>query len=161
MSENWQNQAQCRDVEPDVMQPEVASPAQVAQARAVCDGCPVIDACRATAADQRSPETGKNTAYGVWAGVWWGPAPRVPAAEVCGQCGDPAEPKQRLCRRHLSDAVKESQLRLLDENSEKPCSWEGCGELRHRMNTQVSPYCKAHKAERERLKRLEKRQQSA
>jgi hypothetical protein len=160
MSEAWQNEAQCRDVDPDFMQPEVATPVQVAEAKAYCFGCPVFEQCAEAAYAQRSPESGENIAYGVWAGEWFGDLPRVPAAEVCGICGDAAAKGQRLCRRHLTEKVQESHLRLLEVNAQKECSWDGCTELRHRMTKQVSPYCKAHKAERERLKRLEKRNQS-
>lgn len=158
MSEHWQDWARCRNEDPNVMQPEVATAEQIAEAIAVCNGCPVLEQCRASALAQRSPETGKNTAYGVWAGEWLGDKPRTPAAEVCSTCGDASAPGQRLCRRHLTEQVKESHLRLLEENAQKECSWDGCDEKRHRMSTQVSPYCKAHKAERERLKRQAKRE---
>lgn len=150
---HWQDWARCRNEDPNTMQPEVATDQQLADAKQICGSCPVRDTCLEAGLKQKEP-------YGIWGGVWLGDPARRPAAEACGICGDKAAEGQRLCRRHLTDQVKASHLRLLEENAQKDCSWDGCTERRHRMNTQVSPYCKAHKAERERLKRQEKRAES-
>lgn len=85
MSEDrpWQTRARCRNEDPDSMQPERATKAEVAEALLVCDGCPVRVQCDELAA-------GQVQAYGVHAGRWWGAPPvweveRVCALEACGQ----------------------------------------------------------------------------
>lgn len=77
--EHWQDLAQCVGVDPEAMQPEVATPAEVARAVRVCTGCPVAVECRQLAEDQPG-------AYGVHAGAWWGPTPANPATVPCGWC---------------------------------------------------------------------------
>lgn len=79
-TENWQKDANCADVPPDLMQPEVASDEDVAVAKSTCRGCPVMAQCRALAESHPG-------AYGVHAGRWYGhkPAPVV----CCTWCGSP------------------------------------------------------------------------
>lgn len=80
MSEDWRHRANCRDVDPNVMQPEVASAADVDAAMAHCVGCPVRLECRQLAMSQSSP-------YGIHAGQWFGEPPRDPGAHRCEWCG--------------------------------------------------------------------------
>jgi WhiB family redox-sensing transcriptional regulator len=53
----WQDRAACRGVDPDVFFPERGGP--VAEAKAVCRSCPVIEACREAAIHEK---------FGIWAG---------------------------------------------------------------------------------------------
>lgn len=69
---DWRALANCRDVDPDVMQPEVAAPEDVEEAKAHCAGCPVLEQCRQLALSQG------DGAYGVHAGEWFGTPPRRP-----------------------------------------------------------------------------------
>lgn len=87
VSDDWQNRANCRDVGPDLMQPEVATADQVAAALAVCEGCPVRAQCLALAKSQADP-------YGVHAGRWFGPPPRDPSLPPCEWCGAPVTSKR-------------------------------------------------------------------
>lgn len=79
MSDDWHNQAACRGMDPDAMQPEVASAEEVAEAIAVCGFCPVRAQCAELAEAQ--PD-----AYGVWGGRWWGDPPKA-VAVPCEWCG--------------------------------------------------------------------------
>ena len=65
VSDDWQNRANCRDVDPDLMQPEAATAEEVAEALAVCEGCPVRAQCLALAESQ-------GHAFGAWGGMWLG-----------------------------------------------------------------------------------------
>lgn len=78
--EDWRGRAQCLDLDPNTMQPDVASPAEVEAAMRVCVGCPVLEQCDQLRASQREP-------YGVFAGKWWGDPPRNPDVTWCGWCG--------------------------------------------------------------------------
>jgi hypothetical protein len=66
--DHWMDRANCLGVDPNLMQPERATEAEVAAAKAVCAGCPVLEQCRAHAEAQ-------TPAYGVHAGEWWGDEP--------------------------------------------------------------------------------------
>lgn len=90
MSDDWQNRAECRSVDPGLMQPEVASVEDVEAAKAVCAGCPVIDQCAELAGTM--PD-----AFGVWAGQWLGPAPVDPSTGRCEWCGEAASAGARYC----------------------------------------------------------------
>lgn len=59
---DWTTYAKCRDVDPEVMFPSDKHPGQIARAKAVCSGCPVMDACAKSAQDN-------GDRYGVWAGM--------------------------------------------------------------------------------------------
>ena len=75
MSNNeWMDRAVCLTVDPEVMQPERATKAEVARALALCGPCPVWRQCRDLAKSQQSSH-GIAGAYGVHAGEWWGPDP--------------------------------------------------------------------------------------
>lgn len=76
----WMTRGNCRTMDPDEMQPDVATKPQVAEAIAVCNGCPVRAECLASAQSQGGAE-GRYGAYGVWAGRWWGEPPRRPTPE--------------------------------------------------------------------------------
>lgn len=89
MSDDWQNRANCRGVDPERMQPEVATLEDIAQAKAVCVGCPVLEQCRELAGSM--PD-----AYGVWAGQWLGPLP-LAARSRCAWCEGPAPAGARYC----------------------------------------------------------------
>lgn len=79
-TENWQARANCRDVTPETMQPEVATTRDVHAAKLICNGCPVLAQCKALAESQLG-------AYGIHAGEWYGPFPRTVGA-LCEWCGD-------------------------------------------------------------------------
>lgn len=79
--DGWQLRAACRDEDPNRMQPEVASQAEVDAAMAHCYGCPVWEQCEDLALSQAHT-------YGIHAGAWWGDPPRDPAADHCSWCGD-------------------------------------------------------------------------
>lgn len=82
MSEDWRAQAACRGMDPESFQPETATQAEVAQAKAVCQHCPLVafTACRELARSQ-------DGAYGVHAGEWYGAPPKGPGVVECGWCG--------------------------------------------------------------------------
>ena len=86
----WQDRAQCRDVDPDTMQPEEATPEQLTEALSTCLGCPVRSECLTSALEQQADES--SEAYGIWAGKWWGVLPRVPGSRACGWCGSQMNP---------------------------------------------------------------------
>lgn len=77
---DWRDRANCLQVDPDDMQPEVATPEDVELARRVCAFCPVRVECKALA-------DGQYEAYGIHAGEWYGEAPRLPERE-CEHCGE-------------------------------------------------------------------------
>lgn len=79
-AEDWRHRAACATEDPNRMQPEVATPAQVQAALEVCDGCPVLAQC-----EQLAEQT---NAYGVHAGRWWGDPPSDPTVELCDWCGE-------------------------------------------------------------------------
>lgn len=91
---DWRARANCRDTDPNDMQPEVATPAEVRTAMALCDGCDVRRECRDLA-------DGQNLgAYGIHAGRWYGEPPRNPALIQCGWCGDDMDPGERGTREY-------------------------------------------------------------
>lgn len=62
---DWRDSAACRDEDPELFYPVGSTgPAllQIAEAKAVCRRCPVLDECRAWALANREP-------YGVWGGL--------------------------------------------------------------------------------------------
>lgn len=88
MPENdWRDDANCLTADPNMMQPERATVGDVAEAKAVCMGCPVKLDCRELAKSQQSLLSG-TTAYGVHAGEWWGPAPVWLVERQCEHCGE-------------------------------------------------------------------------
>ena len=91
-TENWQARANCRDVAPETMQPEVATTRDIYAAKLICDGCPVALQCKALAESQASP-------YGIHAGKWYGLNPGT--ADTCTWCGveleDTTSHKRRFC----------------------------------------------------------------
>lgn len=92
---DWRALAACRDEHPDRMQPEVATPEQVADALSVCDRCPLESwtKCRELATGQVGP-------YGVHAGQWWGDPPNSPLVVTCEWCGTDVlgtQDTQRYC----------------------------------------------------------------
>ena len=92
-SENWQARANCRDVAPETMQPEVATRRDIYAAKLICSDCPVRLQCKALANSQ------PGGAYGIHAGEWYGPNPGT--AETCSWCGvemvDTASHKRQFC----------------------------------------------------------------
>lgn len=82
---HWRDRAACLDEDPDRMQPEVATPAQLDAALSVCTGCPVWDECR---------ELAESTdAYGVHGGKWYGAPPANPERELCDWCREAEVPR--------------------------------------------------------------------
>jgi hypothetical protein len=77
--DDWQNRARCRQEAPGTMHPDHATEQDIAEAIAVCTGCPVVEQCRAAAED--------HDAYGVWAGEWWGEPPVLEVERTCAHCG--------------------------------------------------------------------------
>ncbi|TYK43060.1 WhiB family transcriptional regulator [Actinomadura decatromicini] len=79
----WRRSAACRDVDPEVFFPDAASGSapdpvsdpvsdgkrRIAQAKAVCAGCPVQQECRREAVERREP-----------VGIWGGTTPQQRAA---------------------------------------------------------------------------------
>ncbi|MFC4054962.1 WhiB family transcriptional regulator [Actinomadura syzygii] len=75
----WRRSAACRDVDPEVFFPAAASDSapdaasdgkrRIAQAKAVCAGCPVQQECRREAIERREP-----------VGIWGGTTPQQRAA---------------------------------------------------------------------------------
>jgi len=64
---DWRKHAACRDHDPELWFPPSDAPselvdAQVATAKAICAGCPVLHSCRSWAL-----ETGER--FGVWGGM--------------------------------------------------------------------------------------------
>lgn len=78
-SHQWRDDANCRDTDPNTMQPESATADELAAAFRVCTGCPVLEQCRQLAEDQLG-------AYGIHAGTWWGDLPANPEVPVCQWC---------------------------------------------------------------------------
>lgn len=72
MTDEWRDDAACLTEDPNKMQPERATEAEVAAAKRVCAGCPVWRECRDLATEQR---TAYGSAYGVHAGEWYGDHP--------------------------------------------------------------------------------------
>lgn len=106
-AENWQARANCRDEDPERMQPEVATRAAVEDAKLVCTGCPVFDQCKALADSQLSG------AYGIHAGKWYGQYPRVvdAACEWCTQPIPDPNGANRATRRFCSDNCRKKAKR--------------------------------------------------
>lgn len=101
----WRNHANCRDVDPEVMQPEHATPDQVEQAASVCRGCPVFAQCDAERRAQLYP-------FGMWAGQWFGDLP-VARAAACGDCGKelPPNPWKGRPRQWCNSTCRKRALR--------------------------------------------------
>jgi len=101
-AENWQQDANCADVPPDLMQPEVASDEDVRLAKSTCTGCPVMAQCLELAKSQTDP-------YGVHAGRWFGhkPAPVV----CCTWCGDLLTTATRSTRSYCNDTCRKRASR--------------------------------------------------
>lgn len=59
---DWSTFGNCLDVDPDVMFPGDHNPAAIEEAKAVCQGCPVLQQCI-------SERTRKGDRYGVWGGM--------------------------------------------------------------------------------------------
>lgn len=101
-TENWQKDANCRDVSPETMQPEVATVRDIYAAKLVCNGCTVRLQCKALAESQPG-------AYGVHAGEWYGPNPGT--TEACGWCGSPLVDTQSARRQFCGDACRKAAAR--------------------------------------------------
>ena len=104
-TENWQTRANCRDTDPDTMQPEVATRAEVMAAKAVCDGCPVKLQCKTLADEQAG-------AYGVHAGEWYGPDP-APVL-FCGWCNTLLSSAARSTRSFCNDTCRKRAARAAE-----------------------------------------------
>jgi len=78
---DWRDEAACLSTDPDAMQPESATPAELELAMSVCLGCPVLAQCEQLAEDQAG-------AYGIHAGKWYGEPPRNPDLS-CQWCEAP------------------------------------------------------------------------
>jgi hypothetical protein len=76
---DWRARANCRNTDPEQMQPEEATEAEVALAKRVCNGCPVRAECRELANSQAE-------AYGIHDGEWFGRPPLGPDAPECEWC---------------------------------------------------------------------------
>lgn len=64
---DWRTRVACADEDPELFHPVGTSGAallQIAEAKAVCGRCPVMDQCRAWAL-----AAGSDAAYGVWGGL--------------------------------------------------------------------------------------------
>lgn len=106
-TDDWRDSASCLSVDPNIMQPEVAAPEDIAAAIRVCDGCPVWTDCRRLAESQRSDTDDQlHGAYGVHAGEWWGPTPALPGGLPCGWCGTPVTPSKSRPRKFCSDSCR-------------------------------------------------------
>lgn len=79
-SAEWMDRAKCLAVAPDSMQPDRATVEEVAEAKALCAGCPVLLECRSHARAQAG-------AYGVHAGEWWGEEPVWVVERTCAGPG--------------------------------------------------------------------------
>lgn len=106
-TENWQQDANCAGVDPDLMQPEIASDEDVNVAKATCGRgtpfeCPVLLQCKGLAESQ------PGGAYGVHAGEWYGhkPAPVV----LCTWCGLMLS-GQRSTRSYCNDTCRKRASR--------------------------------------------------
>lgn len=106
VSQDWRHSAECRDADPNELQPEVASQEQVDATMArYCLPCPVRLECRQLAESQAGT-------YGIHAGQWYGDAPRDPAAEQCSWCGgaiaaeDSQTPPLRSTREYCSSRCR-------------------------------------------------------
>jgi hypothetical protein len=80
--EHWMDRAACLGVDPNLMQPERATEAEVRVAKAVCGDCPVRLQCLEHAKAQLP-------AYGVHAGQWFGEPPVWQIDKRCeyAECG--------------------------------------------------------------------------
>jgi hypothetical protein len=103
---DWRDHAACLEVDPESMQPEVATPEDVELAKRVCIGCPVRLDCRALADSQAE-------AYGIHDGRWYGEAPKLPERQ-CEHCGN-SFPVQRnsatYCGARCRQAARRAKLR--------------------------------------------------
>lgn len=97
---DWRSAANCLEVDPESMQPEVATPEDVQLAKRVCIGCPVRTECREMARNQ------PGGAYGIHDGTWYGEEPRLPERE-CEHCGA-LFPVQRSTARFCSAAHRQA-----------------------------------------------------
>lgn len=72
----WQNQAACKDMDPDIFVPDSFKPAALEQALEACETCPVRRECAKFGEwdGMGSPsKSRRNHAVGVWGGVYYLP----------------------------------------------------------------------------------------
>lgn len=106
---DWRARAYCLDVDPEDMQPEVATPEDVELAKRVCLGCPVWRECRELANSQ------VGGAYGIHNGVWYGEPPRLPERE-CEHCGEVFAVQRSTaayCGANCRQAARRAKLRTV------------------------------------------------
>lgn len=106
--QHWQNDARCFQLktDPDVMQPEKATRAEVAAAKAICGSCEVRDQCRAHAESQ------EPSAYGIHGGEWFGDDPVWMVDRECDHCGTTFRGfEKRTQTRYCSRAHAQAALR--------------------------------------------------
>lgn len=112
--DHWQNRAQCflEGVDPDRMAPEMTTPEQLDEAKAVCARCPVRLECLESGREQAAA----GGAFGLWGGEWFGRPPRMAGSASCDWCGEPIEASVRGAQRRFCDdncrhALRRARLR--------------------------------------------------
>lgn len=110
-ADDWRTDAACRD-DPDRMFPDPGSPIRIADAKAVCTGCPVRLQCQQWALDS-------GERHGVWGGLSEDErADLVGRHQQTAPCGTPGayrrhlrrgEPADEACRRAY--AVEQAEKR--------------------------------------------------
>ena len=117
-TENWQQHANCADVPPELMQPEIATAEDIDVAKATCGKgtafeCPVLAQCRELAESQTSRGEG-TSAYGVHASKWYGhqPAPVL----FCRWCSSPLA-AMRSRRAYCNDTCRKRASRAREAAS--------------------------------------------
>lgn len=100
---DWRADANCLSVDPNLMQPEAATAAELSQALAVCEGCPVLTRCGELAREHVD-------SYGIHAGEWFGPLPKRTDVATCQWCGTEVQ-AERGTRRYCGPACRKAAQR--------------------------------------------------
>lgn len=109
----WQDATCVRlGVDPNAMQPDEATHAEVAEAIDLCGNCPLFDLCR-----ERADSQG-DAAYGVHAGQWWGDEPVWLVERECAheECGETFRSAQERPRRFCSPRCRVAAHRARRES---------------------------------------------
>jgi WhiB family transcriptional regulator, redox-sensing transcriptional regulator len=61
---NWRDEGECRGLDPAVFYPDEDDEIAVDMAKAICESCPVLDACREHAIARREK-------LGIWGATTW------------------------------------------------------------------------------------------
>ena len=89
MTADWRHRAACRVVDPELMFPAPSATVTIADARDVCDTCPVLAACRTYALGNPA-----EAAFGVWGGMTEGERAALLRLRVPRDPDHPRQPRK-------------------------------------------------------------------